>query len=70
MLISIASCQLAVVLHSHLSSTRQKFNNHTDYVRDRCNCCNLFLKVHIDDELRKSPDKPFHILTALKRTKS
>ena len=26
------------------------------------NCRNLFLKVQSDDELRKSPDKPFQVL--------
>ena len=36
-----------------------------NYVRDRYNCLNLFLKVQSDDELRKSPDKSFHVLMAL-----
>ena len=35
------------------------------YVRDRYHCSNLFLKVQSDDELRKLPDKPFHVLMAL-----
>ena len=35
-----------------------------NYVRDIYNCCNLFLKVKSDDELRKSPDKPFQVLMA------
>ena len=34
-------------------------------MRDRYNCSNLFLKVQSDDELRKSPDKPFHVLMVL-----
>ena len=34
-------------------------------VRDRYNCRNLFFKVHSDDKLRKSPEKPFHLLMAL-----
>ena len=64
MLINIASRQLAV-LHRCFSATGQQFNNHTqlcifrNYVRDRYNCRNLFLKVQSDDELHKPPDKPF-----------
>ena len=34
-------------------------------VRHRYNCRNLFLKVQNGDELRKSPDKPCHVLMAL-----
>ena len=74
MLISIASRQLTV-LHCYLSATGQQFNNHANYVhwktvRDRYNCRNLYLKVQGDDEVRKSPDKPFHVLMALQGTKS
>ena len=70
MLINIASRQLAV-LHRYFSATGKYFNNHTylyifrNYVRDRYNCRNLFLKEQSDDEMCKSPDKPFHVLTAL-----
>ena len=32
---------------------------------DRYNSPNLFLKVQGGDGLRKSPDKPFHVLMAL-----
>ena len=70
MLINIASRQLAV-LHCYFSATGQYFNNHTllcifrNYERDKYNCRNLFLKVQSDDELCKSPDKPFHVLMAL-----
>ena len=39
--------------------------NYGNYVRERYNCRNLFLKVQSNDELRKSPDKPFHVLIAL-----
>ena len=59
MLIRIASRQLAV-LHRYLSATGQQYNNHTNYVfwenyvRDRYNCGNLFLKVHSNDGRRKS----------------
>ena len=71
MLLNIASRQFAA-LHRYFSATGQQFNNHTNYVyletmRDRYNCRNLFLKVQSDEstELRKSPDKPFHVLMAL-----
>ena len=38
--------------------------------RDGYNYRNLFLKVQSDVKLRKSPDKTFHVLMALLRTKS
>ena len=31
------------------------------YIQKLYSCHNLFLKVQSDDELRKSPHKPFHV---------
>ena len=41
-----------------------------NYVRDRYNCRNFFLKVQNNGKLCKSHDKPVHVLIALERTKS
>ena len=73
MQIRIASRQSAE-LHRYLSVTGQQFNNHINYaegnyVTDRYNCRNLFLKVQSYDELRESLDKPCHALMALQRTR-
>ena len=36
-----------------------------NYVRDRYNCLNLFLKVKSDDELHKSPDETITLIKLL-----
>ena len=36
-----------------------------NYVRDRFIGSNFIFKAHSDDELLKSPDKPFQVLMAL-----
>ena len=67
MLLNMASRQLAVP-HRYFSATGQQFNNHTNYLyletmrETDTTARNLFLKVQSDDELRKSPDKPFQVL--------
>ena len=58
-----ASRQLAA-LHRYPSATRQLFNNQSyqtnyvqgNYIWNKHNCLNLFLKVQHDDKMHKSPE--------------
>ena len=59
----------AVVIYSWKYRVMMSCGSHLgNYVWDSYSCRNIFLKVQGDDELRKSPDKPFHVLMTLWRT--